>query len=166
MSEKPINRFRRIEALEPEQRDALHAMFFDGRSVKFIIDKFQQGFGLWKDDQYNTLEKYLYRYKRDVIDKKAVVVAAKVDPEKKVEYLRKASEDLDVLEEMAALVLRQKSRVDKLYKVEVGMPSLFGTLGGEMRTLMQFLNDFQEKQFDLGLAQRVPKKTKVVHNVC
>jgi len=157
----PGRAFKRIQELTPEQKAILHTMFYEGRGVPAIMKMFQQTLGLWTDVKENTLEKYLYRYKYDVVDKNMAMVIPKGQ---EIIPLQHTKEEIDVLEEVGQLVLSQKARVQKLMIREKDMPVLISSLGGEMKTLSGLIQQFADLSFDLGFVRRVPKTTKIIQD--
>lgn len=157
--------YKRINALSDEHKAVLHSMFYEGKGVPAIIKTFQEGLGIWTDVKAASLQQFLYRYKYDVIDKNIVAMPPRggYSPAQ-IQTLEVLSEKINVLEEMAALVMGQKHRVRKMMDREKDMPMLFNTLGGEMKTLAGFVKDFAELSFELGTLKRAPKTTTITAN--
>lgn len=153
-------KFRRIADMKPEDREQLHHMYLNEKPMPYIAETLQGVMGLFKDVKKDTLLKYLYRYKWEVIDKGFVATP--------VETLRSAAKmvadikaDVDILGVMRDLVITQQGRVAKLLVREKDMPMLFNSLGGEMKTLAGFVQQFADLSFDIGTLKRVPRLTKV-----
>lgn len=160
--EKPVqSRYKRIYDLGPERKALLDSMFLEGKSVAAIIEVLHAEFNEFKDVQPGTLTKYLYRYKWDVIDKGLVIRQAKIDGDTRLKVLEQVSKEINVMEEIAQLVTVQRARVNKLLKREEDMPMLFNSLGNELKTLSQFVQQFADLSFDLGTMKRVPNVTKI-----
>lgn len=154
-------KFKRIMELGAERKALLDSMFFDKTPVSEIIEIMQKGWGVFTDMKEGTLTKFLYRYKWDVIDKGIVVRSDEITQARKADILAEVEGQIDVVNEMAQLVVAQRARVIKLASREQTMPMLFTSLGGEMKTLAGFLQQYAELSFDLGLMRRIPKVTKV-----
>jgi hypothetical protein len=75
--------------------------------------------------------------------------------------LAQAITELDVLREFSELIVVQKGRVNKLLLREKDMPMLFNSLGGEMKTLAGFLQQYADHAFEIGVIRRTPKLTKI-----
>lgn len=159
----PTQKYKRVYDLGVEKKAMLDAMFLDGRPVPDIIEVLQHGWGVFKDVKPPTLTKFLYRYKWDVIDKGLVVRQELMKDKTQAALLTEVLEQFDVLKEVAQLITVQKTRVAKLLKREADMPMLFNSLGGEMKTLAQFLQQYAELSFDLGALKRVPQITKITN---
>lgn len=154
--------FKKIYDLPQPTRVALDAMFADGVGVPQIVKNLQEGMGVFKDVKPASLVKYLYRYKWEVADKQFAMKVVKLQESKHGEaIISSAVESLNALEEVAQLVIVQKARVKKLLDQENKMPALFGTLGGELRTLSGFLQQFTNLSFDVGHMTKVASVTKV-----
>lgn len=166
---RPISlKYKRLFDLGEERKAIIDTMFYDGKPVSDIIFTLQEGWRVFTDIKASTLSKFLYRYKWEVIDKG---LAARVEllerngvkAKSLSTALGQVKEQLDVLEELGDLVTVQKTRVGKLLAREKDMPMLFSSLGGEMRTLATFLQQYSDLSFDLGFMKRVPKVTKVTN---
>lgn len=161
-SNKKKRAYKRIYDLSPTVQGVINSMLIQGKGVPALIDTLRTEYKLFKDITDNALSKYLYRYKWDVVDKSLVVAKTigRMDEEAQA-ALAEAITELDVLKEITELVTVQKKRVNKLLLREKDMPMLFNSLGGEMKTLAGFLQQYSEHAFDIGLLKRVPKITKV-----
>lgn len=156
--------FRRIYELPEEQQVALNNMFYEGQPVGKIIQVLHEGWGAFKDVKAQSLQKYLYRYKWEVIDKNLVMRQQEPASAHTQRVVAKVKGQIDVLEEIAQLVVTQKTRVQKLLVRENSMPMLFNSLGGEMKTLAGFIGQYADMAFDVGLMTRVPKLTKITNS--
>lgn len=158
------DKFKRLNALPADKKAAIDNMFYEGVSVARISSTIREGWGLFTDIKETTLTKFLFRYKWDVIDKNIAVRAEVMDTPNKRTILQKASADIDVIEEIGQLVSVQKTRVKKLLDREKDMPMLFNQLGGEMKTLAGFVQQYADLSFELGTLKRSPKITKVTND--
>lgn len=156
--------FRRIYELPEEQQTALNNMFYEGQPVGKIIQVLHEGWGVFTDVKAPSLQKYLYRYKWEVIDKNLVMRQNAIPEARVQQVVHKVKAQIDALEEIAQLVVTQKSRVQKLLIRENSMPMLFNSLGGEMKTLAGFIGQYAEMAFDTGVMSRVPKTTKITNS--
>jgi len=154
-------RYKRIYDLGDERKAILDSMFSEARPVPEIINVLQNEWGVFTDVKVGTLTKFLYRYKWDVIDKGLVIRQGMLKDKISNQILANASDQFDVLQEVIELITVQKSRVGKLLAREKDMPMLFNSLGGEMKTLAGFLNQYSDLSFELGILRRVPKLTKI-----
>lgn len=152
------NKYKRINDLPEDKRAALDNMFYEGVAVAKIVSVMRDGWGLFRDIKEQTLIKFLYRYKWDVIDKNLAVRTSSLE-DRKDTLLQAVVEDIEVLNEVAQLVHVQKTRVRKLLERERDMPMLFNQLGGEMKTLAAFVQQYADLSFDLGKLRRVPTTT-------
>ena len=157
---KNTDKYRRIMGMPAEDREAINALFLDGKSVSEIAGTLR-AMGHFTDVKDSSLSQYLYRYKWDVIEKNIVLRAEELNEKKRAKVLAQAVQEIDVIKEVAELVYAQKARVGKLMAREQNMPMLFNSLGGEMKTLAGFVQQYAELSFDLGHLKRVPKVTKV-----
>lgn len=155
------SKFKRIMELPEDKKAALDNMFYEGVSVAKIVSVARDGWGLFRDIKEQTLIKFLYRYKWDVIDKTVAVRADNIEDQRKAGILQAVSTDIEVLEEVAALISVQRGRVKKLLDRERDMPMLFSQLGGEMKTLAGFVQQYANLSFDLGTLRRAPTTTFV-----
>lgn len=155
--------FKRILDLSPDHRLVLDTMFQQERGVAVIIKHFQQELKLWTDVSPTTLEKFLYRYKKEVVDPHLSRAMVSVNKQRGVIPLIHSKDDIDVLQEIGELVIAQKARVQKLLVREHDMPMLFNTLKAEMQALGGFVQQFAELSFDMGLIKRAPKTTKITN---
>lgn len=155
-------KFVRMEQLPPDIKAGVMEMYQSGRPVSAIAEMLLAS-GAVKDIRKSSLTQYLYRYKWEVVDKQAIIITEAITEPKKAQLAKEVAEDLDVVLEVAQLVVIQKTRVAKLLKRENDMPMLFNTLGGEMKTLSGFLQQYANLSFDLGLLRKVPQITRVTH---
>lgn len=156
----PSKKYKRIYDLGDERRAYIDSMFLDGKPVPEIMLVLRDGWGLFTDIAEGTLSKFLYRYKWDVIDK-GLAVKQEMMMGKKAVALVEVVEQFNLLEELGELITVQKTRVGKLLMREKDMPMLFNSLGGEMKTLASFLQQYTDLSFDLGVLKRAPQLTKI-----
>ena len=155
--------FRRIMDLPQERRLVLDTMFHQERGVPRIREHFQQVFKIWLDVTPANLDRFLYRYKKQVIDPYFAKSIVSVNQQRGVIPLINSKEDIDVLQEVGSLVIMQKARVQKMLNRERDMPMLFNTLKAEMQALGGFVQQFADLSFDMGLMKRAPKLTKITN---
>lgn len=163
---KPPGRtsFKRIYELPEDKKAALDNMFYEGVAVAKIAATLRDGWGLFKDVKDQTLTKFLFRYKWEVIDKNLAVRAENIEDQRKAGLLHSVKEDIDSVHELTELIVVQKSRVKKLLDRERDMPMLFNTLGGELKTLAGFVQQYSDLAFNLGIMKRVPKITTMTQD--
>lgn len=157
----PQQRYKRLYDLGEERKALLDSMFFEGKPVTEIITVLHDGWQVFKDVTYETLRKFLYRYKWDVIDKGLIVRMATMKDKTRERAITEFAGQIDVLEEVFDLISTQKTRVKKLLVRENEMPMLFNSLGGEMKTLAAFVQQYAELSFELGTLKRTPTLTKI-----
>ena len=154
-------KFSRIYKMSDEQRAIVNSMITEGKPISDVVHVIQTGWGLMQDITDKTLSKYLYRYKWDVLDKQFVAAVVKMDEARKAVVLSEVTGQIDVVRELAELVVVQKERVSKLLTREKDMPMLFNSLGPEMKTLAGFVQQYADLSFDLGFLKRIPRITKL-----
>lgn len=157
----PEKKFSRIYSMSDEQRAIVNGMITEGKPISDVVQVIQEGWGLMQDITEKTLSKYLYRYKWDVLDKQFVAAAATIGDARKALILAEVTDKIDVVQELAELVLVQKGRVSKLLNREKDMPMLFNSLGPEMKTLAGFVQQYADLSFDLGYLKKIPRVTKL-----
>lgn len=153
-------KFKRVHEMDEEIRDVMHGMFADGKPVSEIVATLR-GFELFGDVSDQSLGQYLYRYKWEVLDKQLVVRAEALRDTRKAKVLAQVTQQLDVIQEVTELIIAQKTRVGKLLNREKDMPMLFNSLGGEMKTLAGFVQQYADLSFDLGTLKKAPQVTKI-----
>ena len=152
--------FKKIYELEDEHRESINAMIADGRPISEVMAVLRD-LGLFSDVKDQTLSQYLYRYKWKGIDKEIVLRADVIKPSLRAKLASEAKIDFDVVQEVSELIMAQKERVAKLSKREALIQGLYGNLGGEMKTLAGFIQQYAELSFDLGLLKKAPQVTKI-----
>ncbi len=156
-----LNRkFKRIMELPAEHKEILHGMFAEKKAVSEIVAVMQE-LGHFKDVKPGTLSQYMYRYKWEVVDKQIVVQAELMRKDTRAKLLAEVTQSFDVLQEVAELITVQKGRVGKLLNREKDMPMLFNSLGGEMKTLAGFVQQYADLSFELGTLKKAPQVTKI-----
>lgn len=156
--------FKRIYDLPEDKKAALDNMFYEGVPVAKITSVLRDGWGYFKEVKDQTLTKFLFRYKWAVIDKNLAVRAETLEDQRKAGLLHSVTEDIDTVQELTTLIVVQKARVKKLLDREREMPMLFSSLGGEMKTLAGFIQQYSDLSFDLGMMKRIPRVTKLTQN--
>lgn len=157
-------KFKRIFDMGAEKRAALDYMFIASVPVSEIIHTLHNEWKVFTDVKVESLSKYLYRYKWAVIDKGLIVRHDMMKDKIKAAALTEVMEQFDVLSELSELITAQKTRVRKLLTREKDMPMLFSSLGGEMKTLAAFLQQYADTSFDLGTLKRAPQITKITQS--
>ncbi len=138
----------------------MNGMFADGKPVSEIMNTLRM-FGYFKDVSDVSFRQYLYRYKWDVVEKNFLIDSHGIGLQKQYKVLAEVVSQIDVLQEMTELIVAQKSRVSKLLRREQEMPMLFNSLGGEMKTLAGFVQQYANLSFDLGTLKKAPQVTKI-----
>lgn len=153
-------KFKRITELPDDAREVLHGMFSEKRAVSEITATMRQ-LGHFTDVKDGTLNQYLYRYKWEVVDKQIIVQAELLRKDNRARLLAEVAQSFDVLQEVSELIVVQKGRVGKMLAREKDMPMLFNSLGGELKTLAGFVQQYADLSFELGTLKRAPQITKI-----
>lgn len=153
-------KYRRIYEMSQDVQDVMNGMFADGKPVSEIMNTLRM-FGYFKDVSDVSFRQYLYRYKWDVVEKNFLIDSHGIGLQKQYKVLAEVVSQIDVLQEMTELIVAQKSRVSKLLRREQEMPMLFNSLGGEMKTLAGFVQQYANLSFDLGTLKKAPQVTKI-----
>lgn len=163
LAKAPSDKFARIRALSVEHRTILHTLFYERRTLVEISKIFREDLGIWGDASAAAIMGTLRRYKREVINKNLIVLPPTGTPldNHHLETIEDLKDKIDIAEELAHLVVTQKTRVQKMLLREQQLPLLFNGLRSEMQALAGFVKDFAELAFDLGLRKRIPTKTKI-----
>lgn len=153
-----------VLALTKKQLDRVHLEILKGTSDSAVAAIVQEEFGVFTDVSRNGMRQFINRYVARYIKPKEddIRLVLGLEPDQKpAAVLGKLNSTLDIMQEVGLLVAIQKSRVTKLYEREKGMPMLFASLGGEVRTLAALVNQYAGHAFDLGRLHKVPTLTKV-----
>lgn len=155
--------FKRIADLGEEKVAMLNSLFEKGVSVSKIIQTIQEGWGSMVDVKKDTLSKYLYRYKWEVVDKNLnpTQQLLRNHGDHTTAQVRKAVENLEVLAEMQEIVMVQRRRVKKLLTREDEIPMLFSNMTNELKAFAGFLEQYTNMAFDFGVMKRTPRVTTI-----
>jgi hypothetical protein len=139
-----------LAKLDEEQHQFLIGMLSlgkpDGEITDAIIEK-----GWLPDVKRDTLLRNVNRWRKSK-GKEAVL---KQVTDHLTTSTGKMKRQIDVLEELTQLVLKQKTRVKKMADLESDKPLLMQTMTDEMKTLLQMLEKLGKFQLDTGLLRRV-----------
>lgn len=152
-------KFKRLLDMPPEKKAALDAMLYEGVPVNTISATVQDGWGMFKDIKTDSLNKLLFRYKWDVIDKNIAARMGEHNGDTINKLIVEVTQEIDTIRELSSLVLTQKRRVNKLLNREKDMPMLFSQLGGEIKLMASLVQQYSELSFDLGFLVRQPKRS-------
>ena len=143
--------------------DRQRHLFEKGVSVSKIIQTIQEGWGSMVDVKKDTLSKYLYRYKWEVVDKNLnpTQQLLRNHGDHTTAQVRKAVENLEVLAEMQEIVMVQRRRVKKLLTREDEIPMLFSNMTNELKAFAGFLEQYTNMAFDFGVMKRTPRVTTI-----
>jgi hypothetical protein len=155
------------KVLSKEQLDMVNYELLKGTTAGKVAIIIQEEFGIFTEISHEAVRQFIIRYNNKVIktQKDHISKAMGLDNTPAVAAaISKVVEKIDIIGEMAELVLVQKKRVGKLLKREADMPMLFNSLGGEIKTLAGLINQYAEHSFDIGTLRKIPQVTKVTKN--
>lgn len=155
--------FPPMEKLPPEKRHLVDAYLSKDYTNREMVRIIHEDWGLLKEYSKGTLEQYVSRYKNQVVKPGLVLRGdAKIKSEAKDLILKHVKGSIDVMEELAQLVVAQKSRVKKVFDVEQRTPNkLSNGVSSEIKLLADLVQRYSDTGVEYGLIQVAPKTTRV-----
>lgn len=132
----------------------VHQQLVEGIPVPEIAREIHEEHKEALDVARDSLVRALYRFKDTIAP--AEMLAARL-PRKHAEALAKVRQGLNELEELEGLFAMQKKRIEKLVKVEEGVPTiLFPNLTNEMRVGVEMLREMSAMKKSMGIYTQGP----------
>ena len=161
-------KFARLKKLGAEKLGMIDAMIVSGTPSLQIAQTIQQNWLMIDDVSLSALAKMIERYKLQRIDlttslretAQAITVMDQVETRmEELKALEKSFKrrDMDVLDEMAELILMQKTRILDAHKKERSIGFPFQWLSKDINIQRELLHEMKELQFEMGINERKDK---------
>jgi hypothetical protein len=153
-----VDAFERLHRLGQERVSIVDDMLIKGMSTHDVARTIQEDWGESTDVSHDAIRKMLDRYRTKVLAPKvSAFVAKNADKAVTTHEARRIYHQLDVMQEMTELLAIQKQRINKMLKREEGLPTLIGSVRGEIETASRILKELGIMQLETGILRRAPK---------
>ena len=149
-----FSKYLKLRALGTEKYLRIENMLYSGETTRAVARLIREEWGDMTDVKEDSLHQLLRRFKRDVIQPK-ITHGKGFMLSDKGRALSIASSNMDLASELEKLCKLQQARIDKLLKVEEGMPLLFAGLNKELRLLKDIYRDYAILKIETGMLGRL-----------
>jgi hypothetical protein len=154
-------KFKRFETLTLEQRAVVDNMLMKVSPPK-VATMIQQEWKIWTDIAPFTLEQLLRRYKDEVVFVQMAAAYTRLQSKSgpAAQAYRLYNEQVNVLEELAAILDTQKARLIKILQKEEKSEEVVEQIAVELNLLMKIVDKVGYYQLETGIMRRAPKQVK------
>ena len=163
---------KRLFELGPEKLAAIDRMLIRRQSCAEVARMIQEDWQLYREVNQGSLERQIRRYREETLKSQISLITPSADAliEKQRTSLAKIAIQIDPIQEMQALVLLQKARLEKAISRENTMPFILDAVNREVVTLMDMYTKLGKLMIDVGVLKKIlhtqdRKDVKEVFNV-
>lgn len=170
LSEQPKGfkyKYKRLYDLGSERMAIIDQMLSDGISTMKVAEKVKDEWGECSGVKIVTLDKQIYRYRKEILEPKLEYVREMSDREgiSQSDAMKKFRTTVDVMDRLEMLINMQTVRVQKAFAREEkntkdgkGKPD--NTINQELRPLTDMCRVLAGLQLETGVVRRVPKQVQ------
>lgn len=167
LSEQPKGfkyKYKRLYDLGSERMAIIDQMLSDGISTMKVAEKIKDEWGECSGVKIVTLDKQVYRYRKEILEPKLEYVRQMSDREgiSQSDAMKKFMTQVDVMDRLNMLINMQTVRIQRAFAKEdknnkAGKGKLDPTINKELRPLTDMCRVLAGLQLETGVVRRVPK---------